>query len=153
MATNGRRTGRPSTKSTERSMRNTTGSSRRKRRTVRGCRRSSRAPATRSLTVTMRLPSKALLRASSVYIAGFKQANLTNKGSFAPDIRARVASCDETSSLSCHQVKRRARRETSISEIYGCGRLELHHILCIYLRGYSISSAVTDRKKIRLAST
>jgi len=60
MATNGRRTGRLFIGSTERRMGNSTGSLRRKRRMVRGCRHLSRAWGTRSLTVNMRLPAKAL---------------------------------------------------------------------------------------------
>ena len=50
---------------------------------VRGCKHSSRAWDTRSLTVNMWLPAKALLEylASSVYIAG--SSRLNEQGSFA----------------------------------------------------------------------
>jgi len=99
MATNGRRTERPFIRSTERRMRNSTGSLRRKRRMVRGCRHSSRAWDTRSLTVNMRLPAKALLErlASSVYIAGSSRPAWQVR-QLCLDTRARVARCE------CHMA-------------------------------------------------
>jgi len=99
MATNGRRTGRPFIGSTERRMRNSTGSLRRKRRMVRGCRHSSRAWDTRSLTVNMRLPAKVLLErlASSVYIAGSSRPAWQVR-QLCLDTRARLARCE------CHMA-------------------------------------------------